>query len=152
MLHTVHLAGNAEPLATINLARLHLRRNKYSPSLCFCGSASLYPLSSPWFSFCLFPLLFSLPTIHPPILSVFLRNGAAAAFRFNSQRSWGRAAAGFRHNCQSTFPPTSCSLLLHLCAMFPCACSPCLSGHIRPSKSIHQVRPESCMLSLRAPR
>jgi len=30
------------------------------------------------------------------------------AFTFHSQRSRGRAAAGFfRHNCQSTYPPTS---------------------------------------------
>lgn len=72
--------------------------NEVSHCVFFCfSSSSFLPLVSPLLS------SIFLSTIHP-FFQCSLHNGAA--FTFNSQRSWGRTEAGFRHNCQSTYPPT----------------------------------------------
>lgn len=126
MLNTVHLyAINSTPAVTmvnscaINSPNPSLKGNKRSLSLCFsrvCLSIFLPPPCFP-------SLFFSLSLYHPSILSMLLHNISSTAFTFNSQRSWGRTEAGFRHNCQSTYPPTYCwlqSLTVPWKHTFPC--------------------------------
>lgn len=59
------------------------------------------------FPFSIFYLFNSMPLLpHPSALSMLLRAISGASFTLNSQRCWGQIRASFRHNRQSTYPPT----------------------------------------------
>lgn len=112
MLNAAHLAVNGVAAVTmlhsgeINSLNRGLRGNKTKSLIMFYFLGWL-PISLPL----VFPFSFSSPFLHHPIiLPMLLHNICSAAFTFNSQRSWGRTKQVFRHNCQSTYPPTHCWL------------------------------------------
>lgn len=84
---------------------------------------------------------------------MLLHNIYSAAFTFNSQRSWGRTEAGFRHNCQSTYPPTYCWLQsltvpgkhthfpAFMCCVFLLVVFKCICSQRKITSTYQQQRP-----------
>lgn len=124
ILYTIYIIE----VVTFNSPNPSLKGSKCSLWLCYLGLSLRLP-SSPLFYFS-FILSFSPPFF--PCFGITLHNNTAFTF---TQRSWGLTGAGFRHNCQSTYPPTYADCRAWLCQgnthfptfyVFSCECLWCL--------------------------
>lgn len=157
ILHTVHFTVISKQLATINLLKLHLKRSKYSLSLCFCGSASP-PSFFPLVFILLFSLFFSYhPSIHPFFLCFCIMVAVLHSDLIH------RGPGGEPKQVLDTtanpliHPPLAyrrawlCHSPAFMCHVFMCTFLVFKWTHL-PCESICQVSHESHMLNVRALR